>query len=111
MENKSKPQFLDWSISATNQWSDEEMSWLRNENPSEMVEPLWGAGRSVQNFALMEMVAHGNYRKAAALSRAMVSAHPECKRSISEDCGPDMAKILLEENLLKLPSKPSEIKH
>jgi hypothetical protein len=105
MPEKDGPRFYDWSVSATGQWGDEELPWLRDENPELMIEPLWNAGGGVQSFALFELIAHGNYQKAATLARALVKAHPVCEKSIKEDCGEKMAKLLLEANLLKLPTK------
>ncbi|KKU63912.1 MAG: hypothetical protein UX86_C0015G0002 [Candidatus Amesbacteria bacterium GW2011_GWC1_47_15] len=96
------PKFYSWNESATGQWSDEELIRLRDDNSSELAEALWSPGRAVQRFALFELVAHGNYQKAATVARELVKQHPICETSIREDCGPEMAKILLETNLLKL---------
>ena len=68
-----------------------------------MVEPLWDGGKSSVSFAIFELVAHRAYQKAALLARALVAAHPECKTLIIE-FGPEMAAILLEADLLKLPN-------
>ncbi len=110
MLEKPQAKVYDWSVSATGQWGDEELPWLRDENPELMVEPLWDAGIGVQSFALFELVAHGNYQKAATLARALVKAHPVCEKSIKEGCGEDMSRLLLEADLLKLPANSGQIK-
>lgn len=106
-ENKDgkQPKFFPWTESATGQFSDEEIVRLRDENPSDIAEAIWAPGRGVQSLALFELVAHGNYQKAAVVARELVKQHPICETSIKEDCGPEMSKILLEANLLKLPAK------
>jgi|GEM_PF-5423272 len=75
-----------------------------------MIEPLWISGCGVQNSALYELVARGNYQKAATLAGALIKAHPVCETSIREDYGEEMSKLLLETNLLKLSSNLSQVK-
>lgn len=64
LQESTTPTYFSWDQSATGKWSDEDMKWLRDEHPAEMVDPLWNSGRGVQSFALFELVSHGNYRKA-----------------------------------------------
>jgi hypothetical protein len=110
MSENIGPKFYDWSVSATGEWGDEELSWLRDENPELMVESLWDAGISVQSFALFELVAHGNYQKAATLARALIKAHPVCEKFIKEGCGEEMSRLLLGADLLKLPANSRQVK-
>jgi hypothetical protein len=100
--------FYPWSLSATGDWSpDTGLFELRDRTPEELVELLWEPGIYVQNSAIVELMAHGNPRKAAALARELVKKHPIAEKSIREGFK-RAADYLLKAPLDNLPSKPEE---
>jgi hypothetical protein len=84
------------------------MPWLRDENPAKIAEAIWEPGVSVQKFTLIELLAHGNPRKAALVARNLVEQHPIAKAYLHKDFGDKMADYFLKTDILKLPSKPDE---
>jgi len=98
-----------WFQSITGSWSpDTGLYLLRDLEPEELVDLLWSVGSHVQNTALVELVAHGNPRKAATLARALIKRHPVAEKSIREFLGADMSQLLLDSPLHQLPTCPKE---
>lgn len=98
-----------WEMSATGSWSPETGIFrLRDDTPEQLAELLWNPGSLVQNTAMVELMAHGNPRKAAQLARALVSQHPIAENSIREGFGPRTAEYLLKVPLERIPGTPSE---
>lgn len=108
MERK-KLTFYPWDVSVTGSWSpDTGIYLLRDETPEKLAEILWKPGIHVQNTAIMELLAHGNPRKAAEVARALINAHPVVEKSIIEEFGEEMVDFLLKTKLELIPSKPEE---
>lgn len=100
--------FYPWNLSATGSWSpDTGIYYLRDMSPEELADLLWEPGIHVQNTAIIELMAHGNPRKAAEVARALVKKHPVVEESIREGFK-DMADYLLRDPLESIPSSPSE---
>lgn len=108
-DQENKPiKFYPWSVSVTGSWGpDTGIYYLRDLSPEELVDLLWEPGIHVQNTAIIELMAHGNPRKAAEVARALVEKHPIVEKSIREGFG-DIADYLLRIPLEKIPSSPSE---
>lgn len=105
---EKKVRILPWEMSATGSWGPETgIFLLRDEAISQLVEILWEHGIHVQNTALVELIAHGNPRKAAELARGLVQKYPVVEISLRRDFG-SVAAYLLETPLEQLPSQPSE---
>jgi len=100
--------FYPWELSTTGAWGpDTGIFKLRDESPEELADLLWEPGIYVQNTAIIELMTHGNPRKAAAVARALVGKHPVAEQSIRNQFG-DMANFLLEEPLENIPGSPQE---
>ena|SRR4030067_238660 len=98
-----------WELSATDSWSpDTGIFELRDRTAAELADKLWEYGAFVQNTAIVELITHGNPRKAAEFARALVTEHPEVKNSVMECFGQDMFDYLLNSPLENIPSSPQE---
>jgi len=107
--DREKLLFYPWSMSATGDWSPETGIYLlRDKTPEDLAEILWEPGIYVQNSAIVELIRHGNPRKAAEVARALVKAHPIVEKSIKEGFGEEFANYLFKTQLDTLPSKPEE---
>lgn len=97
-----------WSHSVTGEWSEDSgLLNLRDDDPATLSEELWPAGIGVQQTAVIELMAHGNPRKAAQLVRSLVEQHPDLKDTIrSQYAG--LEEYLFDLPLDRLPSKPDE---
>lgn len=103
-----KVRILPWDISATGSWGPNSgIFLLRDQEVSQLIESLWGYGSHVQNTALIELIAHGNPRKAAEIARGLVIKYPVVEISLRRDLGP-IAEYLLKTPLEALPSNLSE---
>jgi hypothetical protein len=103
------PHFYSWEESATRQWGlDSGLYALRDDKPDDLAHILWKPGISVQNSAIIELMAHGNPRKAAEVARALVTNYPVTEQSIRAGFGPDLSDYLLLLPLELLPSSPEE---
>lgn len=104
--------FYPWNLSQTGKWGSgtEEygLNLLRYKAPQELAELLWEPGRDVQQTAIIEIMAHGNPRKAAEVARELVRLHPAAERSLREDLQEPTTSFLLETPLRNIPSKPEE---
>lgn len=97
-----------WSMSATGQWSEETgLLKLRDDTIKELVEWLFPWGYIPQNTAIVELMAHGNLRRAAEFARNLVEAYPVCERSVRASFG-ETTDRLLNDDLESFPSKPEE---
>lgn len=102
--------FVGWDKSSTGEWQNaDDLIWLRDTHPKDMAEAFIESGFSSFTSALYELLAHANYRKAALIARNMVELQPECRKEIERNCKP-VVDLLFNVNLLKLPSKLSEMK-
>lgn len=103
------PHFYSWDESATRQWGPESGLYaLRDDTPDDLAHLLWEPGISVQNSAIVELMAHGNPRKAAEVARALVTHYPVTERSIRTFFGLETGDYLLLLPLALLPSSPEE---
>jgi hypothetical protein len=99
---------VSWDVSATGNWCPRTgLHELRDRSPSELAEWLWEWGSYPQNSAIIELIAHGNPRKAAELARALVAAYPITEDSIRRELA-ELADYLLTAPLESIPGSPSE---
>jgi len=98
-----------WDISMTRQWSPASGLYrLRDDSPDKLARDLWEQGSYIQQSATVEMLAHGNPRKAAEFVRALEKNHPESKKDIRGRYSSSIENYLFETPLDLLPSDPSE---
>jgi hypothetical protein len=98
--------FYDWNESATGYWSiDTGLHRLRDEPVSGLVSDLWNF--RVYQSASIELLAHGNPRKAAELAREIRAQHIVEGHKIREQYGV-LAELMFDVPLEQLPSKPEE---
>lgn len=101
-----------WNMSATREFDQKELRKIRDEEPKVLAEVLWPGGKAVRNRALIELIAHGNPRKAAEVTRAQTTEHPKqttlIKKQLEEAFGSKAARMLLTQNLSSIPSSPKE---
>lgn len=96
-------------MSVTGRWTKSSLLELQTQEPEDLAGPLWE--QSLLHSALLELISHGNLRKAARIARISVEIDPTREQIIVEKIGP-LAKDLLHcRNLKSLPSKPSEFPH
>lgn len=82
-EHEGKIKIYPWSMSITGMWGpDTGLYALRDEQAEQIAEMIWPAGIGVQQSAVVELLAHGNIRKAAQLVRALAGQHPELSEKI-----------------------------
>jgi hypothetical protein len=109
MGEREKLLIRPWSVSVTGSWSsDTGLYHLRDASPEELADWLWEPGIHVQNTAIIELMAHGNPKKAAEVARALVENHPVVEKSIRNGFGDETADYLLKSPLENLPGSPSE---
>lgn len=102
--------FMDWNSSITGDWDIESgLHELRDLSVNDLSDDLWnGDDYYVTNSALLELIGHGNPRKAAAVAQDIVRKHGEAKEYILQGLGNDIGNRLLESNPQDLPSSPKE---
>lgn len=106
---KKELKIYPWNMSITGAWSlDTGILLLRDLSPEELSSLLWEYGIRVQNTAIVELIAHGNPRKASAFARKLVADHPEAIASIQESFGEEILEMLLHRPLEKIPGSPEE---
>jgi len=105
----TKPfRFYSWEKSATGDWSpDTGLYRLRDDSPTKLADWLWENGIRVQQTATIELMAHGNLRKAAELVRALAEQHPFQRPQIRDQYG-CLSDVLFDSLLESLPSSPAE---
>lgn len=97
-----------WNISKTGQWCRETGLYdLRDRSPEELANLLWEPGDAVQNSAIVELMFHGNPKKAAAFARELVRKHPVAEQTIRSSFS-FIADYLLKAPLERLPGRPEE---
>ena len=100
--------FYPWDRSSTGFWDVESgLPDLRDKPAEVLAKALLSGGSHVQNTAIVELMTHGNPRKAAAVARELIKQHPIAIDSIMRDFGL-FKKLLLEVPLANIPSKPEE---
>ena len=101
--------FYPWDVSKTGDWSpDTGIYLLRDESPEVLASILWDNGIYVLNSAIIELMAHGNSRKAADVARILVRDYPIVENSIRENFGNEGGDYLLNVPLEDIPSCPEE---
>jgi hypothetical protein len=106
MERK-KFLFYPWNLSTTGYWSPESLSELKDRTPEDLAEILFERGVCVQGAAMIELIEHGNPRKAAEVVRIMVKNHSATEEGFKRILGPEL-DFFLRVPLDKLPSRPQE---
>lgn len=106
MERK-KFLFYPWNLSRSGCWSPESLSELRDRTPGDLAEILFEEGVYSQAAAMIELIGHGNPRKAAEVVRIMVEKHPATEEGFKKIFGPEL-DFFLRVPLDKLPSRPQE---
>jgi len=101
--------FYPWNLSKTGQWSpDTGLYYLRDNPPEQLAEWLLEMDdKMVQTSAIVELMVHGNPRKAAQIARIMVRRNPEVELPLRESFG-ELAEYFLDTNLELLPGSPAE---
>lgn len=111
LKPREEKQFLAWSQSATGHWGEEELLGFRDVDPVTLAKSLLISEQFMWNSTVVELFAHGNYRKAAAVVRCMEEEDPEAGkylRAFYKRKGPAYT-ILFEKDLLELASTPEEV--
>lgn len=92
-------------MSATGKWAISSLLELQTQEPEDLAGPLWE--QSLLHSALLELISHGNLRKAAHIIKILVMTDPTREQFI-EKIGPFAKDLLHCRKLESLPSKPSE---
>ncbi len=109
MSTEAPIKLFPWNMSATGRWEISSLQELQTHEPEDLAEPLWKQG--LLHSALIELISHGNPRKAALIARISVKTDPTREQIIIENIGPLAKDLLRCRNLKSLPSKPSEFPH
>lgn len=96
-----------WYESATGDLSSENLLSLRDETVSQLVELLWPGGTYYSRSPILELIAHGDPRKAAELAGALVEKYPPVRVLLRRDFRRNLY-YLLDIPLEYLPSKLAE---
>jgi len=90
-----------WSVSATKRYNQEALRELRDKPPERLAEESLSAGGNTLKFTLIELMCHGNPRKAAETARAAADEHSEVKNLVEQWFGGDAGVVcmLLRDNL------------
>jgi hypothetical protein len=99
--------FYPWNLSSTGCWSSESLSELKNGMPEDLAEMLWEKGIYAQGAAMIELIEHGNPRKAAEVARVLVKNHPAAEDGFKKIFGSQL-DLILRVPLDNLPSRPQE---
>ena len=103
-----KLMFRDWEESATGEWGpDTGLYRLRDDSPADLARWLWEQGRGVQVTATIELLAHGNPRKAGEFVRALTHQNVMLSHKIRAQYG-ELANYLFDTPLEEMPSCPAE---
>ena len=100
--------FRSWEESATGDWSPSTGLYrLRDDTPQNLASWMWEQGKYVQRTATIELLAHGNPRKAAEFVRALADQHPLLRQKIRQDYD-ELSNLLFDTPLEQLPASPKE---
>lgn len=106
--SKQKLMFRTWDESATGDWSiNTGLHRLRDDSPNNLAKWLWDNGIHVEVSGVIELLAHGNPRKAAEVARALVDQNIMFAHKIRAQYG-ELAPYLFDTPLEEMPSCPAE---
>lgn len=114
MVDVEKPKYLiyPWDMSTTGAWdSNSGLQMLRNGTPEDLAEIINEAGTNVDVAyvtAMAEYFSHGNPRKAAEVTRALIKLQPSIEQLVKEKFDSWGARDLLKTKLDLLAGSPSE---
>lgn len=103
------PDLLPWNRSFEDFFPLEDLERIRDDHPDQIIEDCRNASAEVKWQVVVELVEHGNYRKAAFLARFYLGEMDKNDRVIAKSkTDPIVMNDLLHEKLLELPQKPDE---
>jgi hypothetical protein len=98
-----------WTVAVTEKWKNpEDLAKLRDGSPAELGVALRAAGTASLGSALLEILYHGNQRKAAEVARAAAYKDEMIAKCIKDVFGETEARKLLTYPLDNLIEKPAE---
>lgn len=98
-----------WNLSKTGQWSPETGIYYLRDNPPEQLAEwfLEMDDEMVLTSAIVELMVHGNPRKAAQIAQIMVQKNSDLEKSLRKSFG-DLSEYFLDKDIELLPGSPAE---
>ena len=106
---RSPRKIYPWSMSATGGFGEDQLFMLQHYDVEELVEWFDEKPYGIM-IGIMEILGHGNDRKAIEIARGLVGLNPAHERRFSEVMDERTMEYWFRKPLEEIPSQPSEIR-
>ena len=101
--------FKPWDVSATGTYFSHELKLIRDAHIDDVVDLALEVAENVSpSNVILELIAHGNYQKAALVLKSLMGTSEKLDAQLLIDCTYNVIFLLQNENLLKLPRNIDE---
>ncbi len=105
---KSMLKVYPWSMSATGYFHRDQLVVLQYHDVGKLVQ-LLDQEPHMLIISVMEIIGHGNIRRAVQIARGLVEVNPRHEQRFRQYMDQDTMRYWFSEPLEKIPSNPSEI--